>query len=67
MERIPRSYLVFGYGTDRQGKGPYLDIHGNALPMNKFPQAVDIQGLKGVTLAGLSPNPLVPTVRRVGK
>ena len=67
MERIPRCYVVYGYGTDRQGKGSFLDYNGNALPIGKTPQAIDVHGLKGSALAGLTWKPLVPSAQRAAK
>ena len=45
LTSIPRTYLVFGYGTDRQGKGPYLDRNGTALAIGGAPRMMMIQGM----------------------
>jgi hypothetical protein len=41
-DAIPRTYLVFGYGTDARGRGPFLDASGNALPIGGTPRVQDV-------------------------
>ncbi len=39
---IPPCYMVYGLGTDAQGRGPFLDISGHALPINAAPRTVPV-------------------------
>ena len=59
LSAIPKSYLVFGYGTDRFGNGPFLDRNGNALSIGGVPHTIMIQGMarKAYVRVGVKPAP----------
>ena len=58
---IPQCYMIYGYGRDAHGNGPFLDAGGNALPL-KGPNVTmvwnqDNPTVKRATPDGLRPHP----------